>query len=272
MILPFPNHEEAMLSIARGLVRSMTPEELLANLDLSFQQHFKIRIEILERIGILIANQQIEHQQVEQLIVRITESVKKLHAHRKQSADKTIYALVRLLPPQFQRQYCVLFLQDRRMYRRKLGYRLAQDNFIPEYKPILLGCFLAHKDQQALVTIARNCEDMDDTVDFLLDHVEELWVKARVFEKLFLKDANRALALMSQHPIAFAWGAARANYVDAVPSISNMLRDQEINGVFEHYSLLIWTLGKLTARQQLIELGTKYAVDKQLPSLFDSND
>ena len=245
------------LTIARSLIRLMTAREVLKNFDFTFAQYYKVRLMLLDRLEELCAEDNTNVGNARQMIGMLLERGSSTPSRKRRVLDYTIGRLIVHLSPEEQLGLVGEFIEGSRASRRNVALQIIARHFVPDHKDVLLDHFRRYRKQQALKILTRVDTDITEIADYLLQNLEDQYEKARVFEKLIAQNYDLASTLAPTYPLAFVWGAGRAECTKALPTILNTL-----DGTHEKdKGLVIWALGKLQAKQELQWLIQLYEVD-----------
>ena len=237
----------------------MSASEVIASIDLTFKQYWRIRRKLLERLHILCESNPDNRAVVRQFIKELLKIEHKIPSSKLKAFDDTLRHLVINLPTQEQLELIDNFINGKRESLRKVAFEVIGRNFQPNHKQLLHDSFLQVSDKAALNVLVFADADIADIAKTLLQNLTSKHAQARVFEKLFHQDVSQALSLASDYPGPFAWGAARANFKEAVPKIIELIR----SGIMEDENpgVMFWALSKLDAKEELFRLVEEYKVD-----------
>lgn len=245
------------LAIARALVRTMSAQEIVEHFDVTFVQYWKIRIELLACLHALCKKDSSNVQFGRQLFRFLISNESLVPSSKRRALDKTLSGLISYLSLGEQLDLVYTFIESRRASRRRVAFQVMARCVLPEHKSMAIQCFECYHRQQALEWMTRAVVDIVDVASFLLDNLESPYERARVFERLMIQDYDLAVELAPSDPLAFAWGAGRAECCQAVPVV---LRFFDVLAE-EEKGLIIWALGKLHAKGEVERLAQLYGVD-----------
>ena len=259
-------------------VADMSGPEVVSSFDLSFNAAYPSRMRLVRRLRELCAQDTKNTRHVRALIETIEAVVSTLPRQKQRSADSTIVELTLALPIEEQQAIASEFVQHQRTSRRLSGYRLIK--LLPgcDLSAVLLSSYVTYRDAaglRALVFIEADISNLPD-LRTAIAGLRERYYQARVIENLLANNRTLAVQLADEFPMAFIWASGRrrdatardfvVHYfeatlrkVEAVRSIDRHL----IAGTIELKNL-IWALGRVGARDQLIALASKYNVDLTL--------
>lgn len=250
--------EQIFLAIARALIRLMAAPELFNNFDRTLAQHYRVRIEITERLVAFCHEDPSNCDYARQLALELLKHEPQIAATKRSALDGTLARLLPALPQEEQIAFAVEFLTHRRLTRRRVGLGIIAKQFRPEHKPLLIDCYKRFGDDWALTTLTRVDVDITDVVELFLNVIADVHEQARFLGKLMVQDFIYASRLADRFPVAFVWGAGRARRPEALPIVLDILRDKRRD--FANLGLVVWALGQLGARGQLEELADDFGV------------
>jgi death-on-curing protein len=258
-----------ILSIA--LIKNLTGPEIVDNFDLKFEQDYRLRIALCNRLEAITKEDNSNMVYVRELVSKLLEIPSKPKA-RKLKITNSLKRVVPILPVNEQKKLAYQFIEDSNTERNQLGIKLIIANPSLEDKQILYdnGAFtqLTKANFDLTDIAAELLEYFDETEDSLSDDLfDTRYQQARIFEKLIEQDLALAERLAVQYPLAFIWGAGRTGKPEVLPIIRPFIEVYKED--YENLNLIIWTLGMLGAKEDLQKLTSITDVDIKL-SLEDS--
>ena len=244
----------------KALIRTFNAEEVLANFDFTFAQNYEYRIALIKRLVLLCKEESTNIKFARKLASRLLKKENEIPSSRRKALDTTLIQIAHLLTPKEQIKLSIEFTQHRRASRRKIGFKLIELQFQIYHKQLLLECFEKYRDEFALVTLTRVDTNIIDIADFMLKNISSLSQQAAVFAKLVIQDFASALELSHKYPVPFVWGVGRSQCQNGLARTVEIVREssKDYEKYHKHIGLLLWALGRLNAKTELIQLATDF--------------
>jgi len=169
----------------------------------------------------------------------------------KAKIDRTILRILRVMPNELSAQFAKRYLGHRLKGRRKWAYSAFRN--VPlsaQLANTLASVYRERGDQEALKLIARNAKQVVSIgPEFLLEHLDEEYWRARVIEAALLEDLSAAIQLAEKYPFEFAHAVGRIEDADLLDTLCNLFPAHSTDVAF--LSIYAYALGKLGASEQL---------------------
>lgn len=246
-----PNIRQA---IFRALFQHGALTDIIAEFDLSFGDDWRKRLVILRELQARTYPDDRDKAILRKLVGDILDRYINLPTKAKTKADNALKRIIPLLTLEERKRIGLQLIKHRCKSHRYAGYAALSGLIDLTIITRLLENFENYRDMGALECIARsnNQYAISTHAEYIFDHLNDDYLKARVFQRLLDESPTEAIQLSRKHELAFVWGAGRAQAYVALKTILEILSRKRTD--YDALGIIVWALGRLGAVDALKKL------------------
>jgi hypothetical protein len=236
------------ISFAR--VRCIPRREVIERCLVGDIDNFDPYIHRLRELGLTIGEQKVLVKTMKKKAVE----TEKLTLDDRETTDKAILHLVRLVSQPLTAEFAQRYLSHRHKGRRRWAYAALRDTRLSiENATQLVSVFRKTRDRETLPLIVQSPECVRMMgADFLLEQLarsDQRFLRGRILQVLLTYDRDSALSKAEELPWEFVYAAGRAEDATLLATLRSLFvknsNDTEFLGIY------VWALGKLGAREDV---------------------
>jgi hypothetical protein len=238
-------------SLFNGFLQSLSPNETISVLDLTFDQDPRFRRYILNKI-LIDAENDFKNSHGD-LVYKLLQSFSDLPYKKINSCGYCLSHLFPCLPDNLKNDVLNFFLSNKYVVVRRRGYKILKNSWSKEFKSQIINNWEKFNDPECVQLFIEHFD-----IAFILDHFkafEEALQEDWQIRKLYLKNARHDKAILD-----YIKTIDEITYCYILVKLGETLSESEALDIYENNSrderigLLVWCFGKMNLWQVLVEI------------------